>query len=175
MKTRYILLCILIAAFAAAMGMLVRYQRNIPQTPQAQALDQLLAQTMSDANGKPQALSQWQGKPLIINFWATWCAPCVSEMPELAALQTEAATPQIIGIGIDTRENIAQFAEKIQITYPLYVAANGATELLRQFGNQAGGLPFTILLGLDGKLKKVYLGRLNFEELRRDLASLKNS
>ncbi|AKZ61397.1 alkyl hydroperoxide reductase [Herbaspirillum hiltneri N3] len=178
MKKRNYLLFVLIAILAAGVGVYTSYQHAQPQavqqTPEARAVANLFAQTMPDAAGKPQALSQWKGKPLIINFWATWCAPCVEEMPELAALQAEVAPVQIIGIGVDSQENIAQFAEKFHIYYPLYVAGTGATDLLRQFGNQAGGLPFTVLVGLDGNLKKVYLGRLNFDELRRDLASLKN-
>ena len=174
MKTRNIVLFILVAVIAAGVGMYTSHQQTAPQTPEAKAVGNLFAQTMPDVAGKPQALSQWKGKPVIINFWATWCAPCVEEMPELAALQAEVAPVQIIGIGVDSQENIAQFAEKFHIYYPLYVAGTGATDLLRQFGNQAGGLPFTVLVGLDGNLKKVYLGRLNFDELRRDLASLKN-
>ncbi len=176
MKTRNILLFILVAAIAAGVGMYTSHKQTqtVPQTPETKAVANLFAQTMPDVAAKPQALSQWKGKPLIINFWATWCAPCVEEMPELAALQAEVAPVQILGIGVDSQENIAQFAEKFHIYYPLYVAGTGATDLLRQFGNQAGGLPFTVLVGLDGNLKKVYLGRLNFDELRRDLASLKN-
>ncbi len=174
MKKRPIFIFVLVAVIAASVGMLISHQRAAPQTPEARAIANLFAQTMPDVNGKPQALSQWRGKPMIINFWATWCAPCVEEMPELAALQAEVAPVQIVGIGVDTQENIARFAEKMHIYYPLYVAGTGATDLLRQFGNQAGGLPFTVLVGLDGNLKKVYLGRLNFDELRHDLASLKS-
>ena len=174
MKTRHIFVFVIVAVIAAAAGMFISHQRTTPQTPEARAIANLFAQTMPDVSGKPQALSQWRGKPMIVNFWATWCAPCVEEMPELAALQAEVAPVQIIGIGVDSQENIAQFAEKMHIYYPLYVAGTGATDLLRQFGNQAGGLPFTALVGLDGNLKKVYLGRLNFDELRRDLASLKS-
>jgi len=174
MKNRNLLLFMLVAVLAAGIGAFVSQQRHRVQTPAAGAVAALLSQSMTDVSGKPQALSQWQGKPLIINFWATWCPPCVEEMPELAALQAEIAPVQIIGIGVDSQENIAQFAEKMHIHYPLYVAGTGATELMRQFGNQAGGLPFTVLVGLDGNPQKVYLGRLNFEELRRDLATLKN-
>jgi len=177
MKTRNLLIVVLIAIIAAGSGLYISHRHASSSSPQnlpTQALAALLEQTLPDASGKPQPLSQWKGKPLLINFWATWCPPCVKEMPELAALQTEVAPLQIIGIGVDSQENIAQFAEKMHINYPLYVAGTAATDLMRQFGNQAGGLPFTILVGLDGKLKKVYLGRLNFDELRRDLASLKN-
>ena len=137
----------------------------------AQALFQ---QSLPDANGTSQALAQWKGKALIVNFWAPWCAPCVEEMPELSALQQEHAGKnlQVIGIGIDSPGNIAEFAGKFKIAYPVYVAGMSGTDLSRQFGNSAGGLPYTVLIGADGTVKKTYLGRLKFEQLRADLAAL---
>jgi peroxiredoxin len=79
---------------------------------------------------------------------------------------------QVIGIGIDSPSNIAQFAEKTRIDYPVYVAGLSGTELSRKFGNTQGGLPYTVLLGADGKVVKTYLGRLKFSELRADLARM---
>lgn len=145
-----------------------------PAAPAAPAVAQLFSQSLPDVKGQPQPLSQWKDKALVVNFWATWCAPCVDEMPELSALQTElgASNIQILGIGIDSAANIAEFASKYNITYPLYTGGMGATELSRQFGNKAGGLPFTVLVGRDGQVKKTYLGRLKMGELRKDLASL---
>jgi thiol-disulfide isomerase/thioredoxin len=138
------------------------------------ASDSLFSHTFTDTDGRSQSLSQWRGKPLIINFWATWCAPCVEEMPELSALQAEIA-PQnihIIGIGVDSASNILQFSSKYKINYPLYTASMNGIDLSRQFGNRTGGLPFTVLLGSDGQIKKTYLGRLQIADLRKDLASL---
>lgn len=134
----------------------------------------LFAQSMNDAGGVPQALSQWKGKALVLNFWAPWCAPCVKEMPELDALATENAGKnlQVIGIGIDSPANIAQFASKFKISYPLYVAGLSGTDLARQFGNSAGGLPYTVLIGADGQVKKTYLGLLKFDQLKADMAAL---
>ena len=134
----------------------------------------LYAQALPDAGGTSQALAQWKGKALLVNFWAPWCGPCVEEMPELSALQKEGAgkNVQIIGIGIDSPGNIAQFANKFKIAYPVYVAGMSGTDLSRQFGNTAGGLPYTVLIGADGQVKKTYLGRLKFEQLRADLATL---
>ncbi len=134
----------------------------------------LVAQPLPDADGKAQALSQWRGKPVLVNFWAPWCAPCVQEMPELSALQQEYAGKdlQIIGVGIDSPSNIAQFAAKFKIAYPLYVAGLDGTELARQLGNNAGALPYTVLIGADGRIRKTYLGRLKFEQLRADLKSM---
>ncbi len=141
-----------------------------PHTP----VQALFAQSMNDAGGASQSLAKWKGKALVVNFWAPWCAPCVEEMPELDTLAKESAAKgiNIIGIGIDSPTNIAQFANKFKISYPLYVAGLSGTELARDFGNKAGGLPYTVLIGADGQVKKTYLGRLKFEELKADLAAL---
>jgi thiol-disulfide isomerase/thioredoxin len=142
--------------------------------PPAPAVAHLLSLSMPDAKGQPQALSQLKDKILVVNFWATWCAPCVKEMPELSALQTEVASKniQLVGIGIDSASNIAEFASKYAISYPLYVAGMNGSELSRQFGNDAGALPFTVLIGKDGQVIKTYLGRLKMEELRADISVL---
>ncbi|WP_426189311.1 TlpA family protein disulfide reductase [Massilia sp. DWR3-1-1] len=134
----------------------------------------LYAQSMNDASGAPQALAQWKGKAVLVNFWAPWCGPCVQEMPELVELARELGPKQIgvVGIGIDSPTNIAQFTDKYKISYPIYVAGMSGTELSRQFGNTNGGLPFTVLIGADGTVRKTYLGRLKFAELRADLAAL---
>ncbi|MDN4055151.1 TlpA disulfide reductase family protein [Massilia sp. YIM B02763] len=138
------------------------------------AVTNLYAQSLNDLSGKPQALSQWKGKPLLVNFWASWCAPCVSEMPELSELAAKDGGKRfnVIGIGIDSPTNLAEFAKKIKISYPLYVGGMGATDLARGLGNANGGLPYTVLIGADGQVKKTYLGRLKFDQLRADLAKL---
>lgn len=138
------------------------------------AADILFAQSLPDVTGKTQTLQQWKGKILLVNFWATWCPPCIEEMPELTALQTELAgkNVQIIGIGVDSSDNIHQFASKYKITYPLYIAGMGSVELSRQLGNQAGGLPYTLLISPDGQVRKTFLGRLNIAKLRQELATL---
>jgi peroxiredoxin len=163
-----------IAVIFAGIGIYFGAQRFQPEAPQNTATANFFSQTMPDAQGTARALSQWKGKALVVNFWATWCAPCVDEMPELSALQAEVGSKntQIIGIGIDSAANIREFGAKYKITYPLYIAGMNGTDLSRQFGNQAGGLPFTVLIGTDGKVRKTYLGRLKMKELRNDLSSL---
>ncbi|MDB5746061.1 MAG: alkyl hydroperoxide reductase [Massilia sp.] len=134
----------------------------------------LYAQTLNDLSGKPQALAQWKGKALLVNFWATWCGPCVQEMPELSALANEEAGKRfnVIGVGIDSPGAMNEFATKHNIKYPLYVGGMGGTELSREFGNPSGGLPFTVLIDASGQVKKTYLGKLKFDELKADLAAL---
>lgn len=174
----------IIAATFAAMGAYVGVQKKQadpvtttiaptdgrPHTP----VSALFAESMDDAKGQRQALAQWKGKALVVNFWAPWCAPCVEEMPELDQLAKDNAKNNIniIGIGIDSPANVAQFAEKFKISYPLYVSGLRGTELAREFGNASGGLPYTVLIGPDGQVRKTYLGRLKFDELKADLAAL---
>ena len=146
--------------------------------PAHNASTNLYAQTLNDLSGKPQALAQWKGTALLVNFWATWCGPCVQEMPELSALANEEAANgatkrfNVIGVGIDSPSAMSDFAAKHNIKYPLYVGGMGGTELSRDFGNPSGGLPFTVLIGADGQVKKTYLGKLKFDELKADLAAL---
>jgi len=149
-----------------------RQFQSAPAAPNA--VEQFYSRTLPDASGAAVSMAQWKGRPLVLNFWATWCAPCVEEMPELTALQQELQPKnvQILGIGIDNPASISAFAQKYKIAYPLYVAGMEGSELSRQLGNQAGGLPFTVLVDASGKVKKTYLGRLKMEELRRDINAM---
>lgn len=121
--------------------------------------------TLPDLTGSPVALSQLRGRPVVANFWATWCAPCVEEMPHLEALSKSLPDIQFVGIGVDTASNIAQFITKVPVSYPLYVAGHAGIALVRELGNAAGGLPFTVLLDADGHIFDTILGQVSPEDL----------
>jgi thiol-disulfide isomerase/thioredoxin len=142
--------------------------------PNNKLATELLATTLPDSTGAKQAFSQWQGKILVVNFWATWCAPCVKEMPELSAFQQELGTSkvQLLGIGIDEAANIANFAKKHTISYPLFVAGMGGSELSSNLGNKGGALPFTVLIDSKGRVIKTYVGTVNLKILRSDIKKL---
>ena len=183
----FAVVAVLFGALGAYLGV-----RNQPQGPQGpittaiaptggpahSASANLYAQSLNDLAGKPESLDKWKGKALLVNFWATWCGPCVQEMPELSSLANEEAKAgeqrrfNVIGIGIDSPSAMSEFATRHNIQYPLYVGGMGGTELSRGFGNTNGGLPFTVLIGADGQVRKTYLGKLNFDELKADLAAL---
>jgi thiol-disulfide isomerase/thioredoxin len=153
----------------------VRQDDKAPAAPAAASpVSALYAQSLNDLAGKPQSLARWKGKPLLVNFWASWCAPCVAEMPELSALAAKDGGKHfnVIGIGIDSPSNLVQFTKKVKIDYPLYVGGMGGTDLSRGLGNATGGLPFTVLIGADGQVRKTYVGKLKFDQLRADLAKL---
>jgi peroxiredoxin len=157
-----------VALGAAALGAGVAWRRIAPTDAADGAVALFLSQTLPDAAGQPFAFAQFAGQPLIVNFWATWCPPCVEEMPELSDLHRELSPRGIrmIGIGIDTAAKIAEFAQKRPVSYPLVVAGMGGTELGRQFGNTAGVLPFTVLIGRQGRIAQRILGRVDIAKLR---------
>jgi thiol-disulfide isomerase/thioredoxin len=121
--------------------------------------------TLPDLTGRPVALKRLLGRPVVANFWATWCAPCVEEMPHLDALSKSFSNIQFVGIGIDTASNISQFVTKIPVSYPLYVAGHAGIALVRELGNAAGGLPFTVLLDAEGHIFDTILGQVSPEDL----------
>jgi thiol-disulfide isomerase/thioredoxin len=164
----------LIVAAAFTMLGAVAAVKQEARAPAAASAAGLYAQSLNDLAGKPQSLARWQGKPLLVNFWASWCAPCVQEMPELSALAAADGGKRfnVIGIGIDSPANLVQFTQKTKVSYPLYVGGMGATDLARGLGNANGGLPYTVLVGADGKVIKTYLGKLKFDQLKADLARL---
>ncbi len=172
--TRKSLLLILIAVLFTGIGIYFGAKRFQPAAPADTAVGALMQLTLPDPAGKQRKMSEWQGKVLLVNFWATWCPPCVAEMPELEALQAERGSKglQIVGIGIDSPSNIREFSEKHKITYPLLVGGLQGTDVSRSFGNETGGLPFTVLIGTDGTVKQAYMGRLDLQKVRADLDSL---
>ena len=128
--------------------------------------------TFPDLTGSPVALKRLLGRPVVANFWATWCAPCVEEMPQLDALSKSLPEIQFVGIGIDTASNISQFVTKIPVSYPLYVAGHTGIALVRELGNAAGGLPFTVLLDAEGRIFDTILGKVSPEDLNAKIGRL---
>jgi peroxiredoxin len=163
-----------VAALAALAGAGVAWQRMRPQPAADDAVALLFAQTLPDAGGRPVALATFAGQPLVVNFWATWCPPCVEEMPELSALHDEWSPRglRMIGIGIDSAEKIGQFSAKLPVSYPLLVAGLGGTEIGRRFGNQAGLLPYTVLIDRRGHVAQRILGRVDIGRLRAVVARM---
>jgi thiol-disulfide isomerase/thioredoxin len=141
-------------------------------TPAADPGAALLAQSYPDLEGRSQPLSQWKGRPMLVNFWATWCAPCVKEMPELDAMSKRHPGVQFLGLAVDTSPNVAKFVAKIPVSYPLLTAGMGSIGLMRTLGNGPGGLPFTVILAADGSIRKQILGPVDPAALDALLAQL---
>lgn len=130
-----------------------------PKPQVATSLD-LAAWRFALPSGEKQALSRWAGKTLVINFWATWCTPCIKEMPAFVALQKkyEGKGVQFVGLALDDAESVKTFAQARGIDYPLLIGDDPAVELLRTLGNVVGAIPFTAVVDAQGRIVKTHPG-----------------
>lgn len=127
----------------------------------------LSAQTFFSAklpneNGVIQELSQYKGKVIVLNFWATWCPPCREEMPELSELHAEYKNKNVvvIGVAIDELSLVKAFSASTPVSYPLLADENEGMALANQLGNDKGVLPYTVIINVDGTVAKTYFGRI---------------
>ena len=109
---------------------------------------------LPDPEGQRHSVSEWDGKLLVINFWATWCPPCLHEIPVFIALQEHYRSRgvQFLGIAIDDGENVRAFAAEVGLNYPTLHGQADAMEVMSAYGNKTGGLPFTVLVGPSGSI-----------------------
>jgi peroxiredoxin len=124
------------------------------------------------ADGTMHALSEWHGKRVLLNFWATWCAPCRAEMPALAAAQRRHAGDgvQVIGIAMDTPLAVRDYLRRTPTGYPILLGLDADRDLSLLFGNTRGALPFSVLIGADGRVQATHLGKLDEDQLHEWLA-----
>jgi thiol-disulfide isomerase/thioredoxin len=133
---------------------------------------ELRSARFTDLSGKPRSVSEWDGRVLVCNFWATWCPPCVEEIPILSAARRDFAAKgvEVVGIALDSNHNVAKFLAKLPVAYPVLVAGLEVLDLLRKLGNPSGGLPFTVILDRVGAVAETKLGTFKEAELRALLA-----
>jgi thiol-disulfide isomerase/thioredoxin len=112
--------------------------------------------------------AQLRGRPLLVNFWATWCVPCIREMPEIDRFAAEFAANgwQVVGVAVDQKNPVLEYLARRPVSYPIALAGFEGLELGRTLGNDAGALPFTVAFAADGRVVKRKLGETRFEELR---------
>ena len=122
--------------------------------------------SLPDLDGRPRRPDEWNGKVLVFNFWATWCAPCREEIPLLIDLDRRYPGLRVIGIAVDRADAVRTFAEELGIGYPILLDDLRGTTM-RRYGNRIGALPFTVITGRDGVVAHVRLGELEPGELHR--------
>ncbi len=130
--------------------------------------------TLPDLNGKPRHIKEWDGKVILINFWATWCPPCRREIPGFIEVREQYATQgfEIIGIAIDDVKSVREFAASLGINYPVLHGQSDASIVSTHYGNGMGMLPFSVIIDRQGKIQFARAGELDKSSLERELKNL---
>jgi thiol-disulfide isomerase/thioredoxin len=121
--------------------------------------------SLANLAGEQQSIQSWPGKPMLINFWATWCGPCLREIPMLKDLQTARPDLQVVGIAIDKPDLVEKFAADLGFNYPILIGQNEAWAAASALGVNIFALPFTIFTAADGSILGVHTGELHAEHL----------
>ncbi|MFI3191105.1 redoxin [Crenothrix sp. D3] len=157
-------LIIIVAVLALGVGLTARFimspAENTRPTPLAEF-------SLPDISDKQHNSNEWQGKIRVINFWATWCAPCRKEIPEFIALQEKYAAKnvQFIGIAVDDKTAVIDYLKTININYPILIGGDAAMVQAQQLGNRIGALPYTVIVNAQGQVIHQQAGEFSTEEL----------
>lgn len=156
-----------VATAAALGGASVAWWKFQPHATAADAA--LWGLTFDTPSGEKLTMQSLRGKPLLVNFWATWCAPCVEEMPLLDRFYRENSGKswQVLGLAIDQVEPVNRFLKKAPVSYPVGMAGLQGTDLGRSLGNSVGGLPFTVVFGAAGTVLHRKIGQLTAADLQQ--------
>ena len=163
-----------VAVAAAAAGYAFNASRTRPAPADEGGAEALLDLRLPDLEDRPRTIGEWRGKVLVVNFWATWCAPCREEIPLFVKLQSRYAARglQFIGIAIDQPDKVKPFAAEYGMNFPVLMAGVDVIDLGRKLGNKAGVLPFTVVLARDGRIADTAVGAAKPEKLEPLLTSL---
>lgn len=157
----------LAAAAAGLAGAGLAWWRHTPAPLDQSTVLQLWGLEFDTPAGARLALSSLRGRPLLINFWATWCPPCVEELPLLNAFfeENKAKGWQVVGIAVDKLDPVKTFLQRQPLAFPVALAGMEGLALSKSLGNQVGGLPFTVLVGADGSILNRKIGKLSARDL----------
>jgi len=130
--------------------------------------------TLPDLEDQPRNINEWDGKLLLINFWASWCPPCIKEMPALDALrlQYQAQNFEILGVAIEPAADVSLFLDNSPVSYPIVYGEIEADRIAKQYGNTIGSIPFSVLIDQNGMIIEQYFGEIDIPSLEQTLLSL---
>lgn len=119
-------------------------------------------------DGEQRSISEFDGRVVLLNFWATWCAPCIEEVPALTQVQQTLGERglQVVGLALDDAAPVREFAAEHGINYPVLVGGRDAFAIAREYGNTRGVLPYSVVIDRDGVVRKTHLGALDAGEIR---------
>ena len=149
----------------------VLFLSSFPVSYGAESMAQFYERSLPTPQEEMVALERFKGQPLVVNFWASWCPPCVEEMPDLDELAQTLPQVQFIGLAVDTQRNVRKFQEKVSVSYPLLVVGHEGIEWMKALGNSQAGVPYTLILDEDGNQVDKILGPIRQDALRKTLTT----
>jgi peroxiredoxin len=129
---------------------------------------------LPDLNGVQHDVKEWDGKVLVLNFWATWCPPCREEIPGFIDLQTSYGEKglQFVGVAIDGPKAAAKFVKDMGVNYPTLIGDSEAIKVAKSYGNQVGALPYTVVIDRQGRIAFVKLGEISRQDAEKAILAL---
>lgn len=174
-KLKQILLYCCVAVIAVVAGSFLRslmteaYQVELSGEESQQGAAAILAANLPDIHGENQAVSQWLGKVMVVNFWATWCTPCQEEIPEFIETQEKFRDQGLVfvGIAIDQADKVKMFSQDFGINYPVLVGSLNTWSVAQAAGNRMSVLPYTVVINRSGEIIETYVGRVSLKKLEK--------
>jgi thiol-disulfide isomerase/thioredoxin len=170
-NSKFIFLIILIGLISSLAGLY--FGKNTSSFNQDTQTDVFFNAKIKTINNNSISLSQYKNKWLLVNFWATWCAPCREEIPELNALSDKNNKIKLVGIAIDEIEAVKMFLNKTPINYDSLISTDmNGVKISKSLGNEKGVLPFTVLINPNGKIQEAFYGKLDVDSLEKYLLEI---
>jgi peroxiredoxin len=181
-RSKTVLLYAGVAVVSLAAGMFTSQWLERGQTDASPAVtaatvgvpEQRIDFTLKDLQNQPVSLSQWDGKVILLNFWATWCPPCRKEMPDFMELREELHGQgfEVIGVAIDRADPVQDFIDEIGVEYPILLAELEGLQIMKAYGNQLTTLPYTVLIDRQGKVVEAFRTEVSKQLLKPKIESL---
>jgi len=175
-RIHLVLLFILVAVIAAAAGMLTQQSVHKPkQTNQLGVVNSTRPDfSLADTEGNMRHIKEWDGKVVLLNFWASWCPPCRKELPDFVRLYDKYKDKGfvVVGVGIDKRQDLVDFMDQMGVEYPVMVAQTQGVALAQTYGDRLGALPYSVIIDRDGKIIETHINLLTYDQVEKAILPL---